>query len=237
MAALDFPATPADGEVYSAPNGTTYRWDEAAGLWLAWGAGTNNAIISSTPPANPTGGQLWWSNVLGQMFIFFVDANSSQWVPANPSVTLLMPPGSGADYFGGEVPIGWYLCDGSLKDRVIDAPLFTAIGETYGAGDGSTTFALPDCKGRVTAGKEETPTRLTVAGSGIDGSLLGETGGFENVKLTLAQMPSGVVSFQAYGPSYYQIGNEAIYPAYAADGAQATPLVQPILIVNKMIKR
>jgi microcystin-dependent protein len=47
---------------------------------------------------------------------------------------------------------GWYIADGSLKDRVTDAPLFAAIGVTYGAGDGATTFALPDLRGEFIRG-------------------------------------------------------------------------------------
>ena len=81
-----------------------------------------------------------------------------------------IPPGSGQDYFGGVVPAGWYLCDGALKDRVIDAPLFAAIGTTYGAGDGSTTFALPDCRGRVLAMLDYATGRLTTVADTLGAS-------------------------------------------------------------------
>ena len=96
-----------------------------------------------------------------------------------------IPPGSGQDYFGGVVPAGWYLCDGALKDRVIDAPLFAAIGTTYGAGDGSTTFALPDCRGRVLAMLDYATGRLTEVAD-----TLGAIGGADTVTLSANQMPS-----------------------------------------------
>ena len=61
--------------------------------------------------------------------------------------------------------------------------MFTAIGTTYGVGDGSTTFALPDMRGRIAAGQDDmggtSANRLTGAGSGFDGDILGGVGGTE----------------------------------------------------------
>lgn len=65
------------------------------------------------------------------------------------------------------VPSGWLLCDGDDVSRETYSDLFDAIGTTYGAGDGSTTFTLPDLRGRVPLGKAESGT----------GDTLGETGG------------------------------------------------------------
>jgi microcystin-dependent protein len=53
---------------------------------------------------------------------------------------------------GGAVPIGWLLCNGALVSRTTYANLFAQIGTTWGEGDGSTTFALPDMRGRVPRG-------------------------------------------------------------------------------------
>lgn len=64
---------------------------------------------------------------------------------------LLQPfttPAGKLDYFAsGSVPTGWLECDGAAVSRSTYAALFTAIGTTYGAGDGSTTFAIPDYRG------------------------------------------------------------------------------------------
>lgn len=61
--------------------------------------------------------------------------------------SLLIPAGK-LDYFAsGSVPTGWLECDGAAVSRSTYAALFTAIGTTYGAGDGSTTFAIPDYRG------------------------------------------------------------------------------------------
>lgn len=82
-------------------------------------------------------------------------------------------------YGGSSAPTGWLLCDGSTVSRTTYSGLFAIVGTTYGAGDGSTTFTLPDMRGRVPVGKN----------SGTFSSL-GATGGAETHTLTAAQMPS-----------------------------------------------
>ena len=65
-------------------------------------------------------------------------------------------------------PAGWLLCDGSAVSRTTYEVLFTAISTTYGAGDGTTTFNLPDMRGRAPVGRDSGQTEFDV---------LGETGG------------------------------------------------------------
>jgi microcystin-dependent protein len=73
--------------------------------------------------------------------------------------TTVHPPVTGAaigdvkDWPSNTVPSGWMLCDGTAISRSTFATLFGVIGITYGAGDGSTTFNLPDCRGRARHGK------------------------------------------------------------------------------------
>lgn len=63
-----------------------------------------------------------------------------------------MPAGSMIMYGGAEAPRGWLLCDGSAVSRGTYAQLFKAIGTEFGAGDGSTTFNLPDMRSRAPFG-------------------------------------------------------------------------------------
>lgn len=56
-------------------------------------------------------------------------------------------------YGGAAAPAGWFLCDGQVLNRAANPKLFAAIGVTWGAGDGSTTFKTPDLRGRFIAGK------------------------------------------------------------------------------------
>lgn len=74
-------------------------------------------------------------------------------------------------------PDGWIVCDGSAVSRTIYAALFGIIGTTWGAGDHSTTFNIPDLRGRSLIG---------VSGS----HLIASTGGSENVNLSVSQLPS-----------------------------------------------
>lgn len=105
-----------------------------------------------------------------------------------------VPSGSMAAFAGSTTPSGWLLCDGSAVSRTTYASLYTAIGTTYGVGDGSSTFNLPDLRGRVVAGKDNmggsAASRITSAGSGITGTTLGATGGAETHTLTTAQLAS-----------------------------------------------
>lgn len=94
--------------------------------------------------------------------------------------------------FGGtSAPTGWLLCYGQAISRTTYAALFAVLGTTYGSGDGSTTFNVPDLRGRTVAGQDDmggsSANRLT---SPINGDTLGAAGGSQSHTLTTAQMPS-----------------------------------------------
>ena len=105
-----------------------------------------------------------------------------------------VPAGCVLPFAGAAPPAGWLLCYGQAVSRTDYADLFAAIGTTYGAGNGTTTFNLPDLRGRVVAGNDNmggsAANRITSAGSGIAGATLGAAGGSETHTLTTAQMPS-----------------------------------------------
>ena len=65
------------------------------------------------------------------------------------------PVGSVYTFAGATVPTGWLKCNGALLSRTTYAALFAVIGTTYGAGDGSTTFALPDLRGEFVRGVDD----------------------------------------------------------------------------------
>jgi microcystin-dependent protein len=84
-------------------------------------------------------------------------------------------------FAGISVPGGWLYCDGSAIDRTIYADLFASIGTTYGAGNGTTTFNIPNLRGRNVIGLNSSET---------DFDVLGETGGAKRHTLTIAEMPA-----------------------------------------------
>lgn len=104
------------------------------------------------------------------------------------------PIGGVIDFWGTTLPTGFLLCAGQEISRSTYAALFAVIGTNAGAGNGSTTFNLPDYRGRASAGKDDmggaAASRLTTAGSGVAGATLGAAGGAQNVTLTEAQMPA-----------------------------------------------
>ena len=90
-----------------------------------------------------------------------------------------LPSGAITQYAGAAAPSGWLICNGAAVSRETYGALFGAIGTTYGVGNGSTTFNLPDLRGRVPVGKN-TGTF----------SALGGTGGQETHALTTAEIPT-----------------------------------------------
>jgi len=88
-----------------------------------------------------------------------------------------------APFAGSSAPTGWLLCYGQAVSRTTYADLFSAISTTYGTGDGSTTFNLPDLRGRSVFGVDNmggsAANRVTNGNSGITGTTLGAAGGSE----------------------------------------------------------
>ena len=99
-----------------------------------------------------------------------------------------VPLGTVSGFAGSTAPSGWQLCYGQAISRTQYAGLFAVTSTTYGSGDGSTTFNVPDLRGRVVAGLDNMggtdAARLSTANT------LGTTTGAETVTLTSAQ--SGV---------------------------------------------
>lgn len=121
------------------------------------------------------------------------------------------PAGIVMPFAGSTAPQGYLLCDGSAVSRTDYADLFTAIGTTYGAGDGETTFNVPDLSGRVIIGVSQSHA-------------LGTTGGEATHVLTEQELPAHSHTVPAHG--------------HANDIAAKTPelkhtITQPVFKYNK----
>jgi microcystin-dependent protein len=142
--------------------------------------------------------------------------------------------------FGGTVPpSGWMLCNGAVVSRTTYSELFAAIGTTYGAGDGTTTFSVPDFRGRVPTGFDATQTEF---------DNLGETGGEKSHTLTTAEMPAhthtvlggaGVDNLDFDGVSGRFAASDAVTPydkqTQSTGGGAAHNNLQPYNVVNYII--
>ena len=91
-------------------------------------------------------------------------------------------------FAGNFAPRGWAFCEGQILPISQNTALFSILGTTYG-GNGSTTFALPDLRGRMPIGMG--------AGPGLTPRILGEKDGAEAVTLSVAQIPSHSHTYNA----------------------------------------
>lgn len=149
------------------------------------------------------------------------------------SEDLIPSPGSVAAFAGAAVPDGWLLCDGREISRSTYAQLFAVIGTLYGAGNGSTTFNVPDLRGEFirgadpgaglpvgTAQPHQVEDHQHTAGSYCD-ACIGSA------------YPSGLWMSQAYVPGYHPGIIETGVPDTGAHGAETRPRN---VALNYMIK-
>jgi microcystin-dependent protein len=125
----------------------------------------------------------------------YYTSNSGEWILrglyGNP---YNIPLGSGIDFWGSTAPNSSFVFPyGQAISRSTYAPLFSLFSTTYGSGDGSTTFNLPDKRGRVSAGLDNMggtqASRLTGVTMTPAGTILGSTGGEQTHTLITAELP------------------------------------------------
>lgn len=128
-------------------------------------------------------------------------------------------------FAGNYAPNGWAFCDGQLVQIAENDALFTLIGTTYG-GDGQSTFALPDLRGRVPVHHGQGP--------GLGLYVIGQSAGVESVTLTTTQLPvhtHGVpVSTTTAGSTSARGGVPAALPADVA--WDAGPATEPVAVTT-----
>ena len=96
----------------------------------------------------------------------------------------LTPTGMISAFAGSSAPTGWFMCDGSAKNRTTENNLFDAIGTTFGTGDGSTTFNLPDLRGIFPRGAGVNGTMTKADTSAFDGGNVGDENNDKMQQLT-----------------------------------------------------
>lgn len=138
--------------------------------------------------------------ILGTPYVAtFVNADSAWYLQGAMGNPYGIPLGGMMPYIGSTAPNSAFVIPiGQAISRTTYATLFTLTSTTYGIGDGSTTFNVPDLRGRTVFGQESGGSgRITVAGGNADGTVLGQAVGGQNQILTQAQLPN--VNFTVSG--------------------------------------
>jgi len=154
----------------------------------------------------------------GTRLFIVSDTTSGIQLASAPSASTLV--GEIKAYAGSSTPTGWLLCYGQAVSRAIYAALFAVVSTTYGTGDGSTTFNVPDLRGRSLFGLDNmggsAANRLTgsLSGSITAPTTLGNAGGEEGHTSTLAE--TAVHNHGVTDPGH---SHTYTYPGTAAAGS------------------
>ena len=97
--------------------------------------------------------------------------------------------GSVIAFAGDNAPDGWLTCDGAAVSRSTYSELFALVSTKYGVGNGSTTFNLPDLRGRFPLGRDNMGNRSADRVLATTAEAVGRSGGAETHTLTIDQMP------------------------------------------------
>lgn len=154
--------------------------------------------------------------------------------------------GGGIDYWGTTAPNSSFAFPyGQAISRTTYSALFDIMGTTHGVGDGSTTFNLPDKRGRVSAGKDDmggsSANRLTNADDGLNGDTLGAAGGSETQTLVTANLPpytpsgtnsGGAASYTFSGASFQSGANSVMGTSISAGAGTPAQFTNPTFAGN-----
>jgi microcystin-dependent protein len=163
------------------------------------------------------------------------DGSGLEWFTPSQSSSS-NPVGTILSFASATAPSGYLVCDGSAVSRTTYSDLFTVIGTTWGAGDGSTTFNIPDLRGRTQIGSGQ--------GSSLTSRTLGQIGGAETHTLTIQEMPAHTHSLPSVnGGGDYKHGLNVVAntgnptaPTRSEGGSQPHNNMQPFSVVTFIIK-
>ncbi len=153
----------------------------------------------------------------------------------DPGASGSAPTGAILLYGAAAAPTGFLLCDGAAVSRSTYAALFAVIGTSFGVGNGTTTFNVPELRGRVPVGMGQ--------GSGLTNRVLAATGGEETHIISVSEMPnhahsnaSGGGGSAAHAYQYLGSTGNATGQTTLVGGGGPHNNMPPFIVVNCIIK-
>lgn len=147
-----------------------------------------------------------------------------------------VPVGAGMDFWGTTAPKGWVFAYGQALSRTTYAELFDEFGTTYGNGNGSTTFNVPDKRDRASFGKGNmggtAANRITDQSGGWEGDTLGDAGGSQTHTLTQAQLPNVNLTAASNGAHFHFLEDVSTGNASLGSGDSVLRVLSPDDRVN-----
>ena len=196
-------------------------------------------IATASDPASLGNGDMWYNTTSKDLKL-----------QHDGQLVVIMPTGMIFPFAGANAPSGFLLCYGQAVSRTTYAALYTLLSTTYGSGDGSTTFNVPDLRGRTIIGIDNmggsAASRVTSASvNGSNSTALGGAGGAETHTLTNAQLPSflaspavavssGTSGFTGGAGTGFSNGSSSV--AITNGSGQAHSNTQPWMALNYIIK-
>lgn len=214
--------------------GIKYLYDEGATSKDIFICGNGQTVEDA-----PEEAKVVFENTTTNSVMYIRNPETNEWEEVLlPPTGDTLPVGSISAYGGENIPTNWLKCNGQAVSRTDYPELFNAIGTTYGSGDGSTTFNLPNISERV------------IVGNNGDGEFsLGNTGGEKEHTLTVDEMPSHTHLYNAsigtgnaegslaFGTSSGSvISGQYGIAIQNAGGSQAHNNMQPYIALNYIIK-
>ena len=201
MARIDFPSNPSNGQTLTvtiAGANTVYTYNSTYGVWRSKGTATTissgggaSVTTSNTAPSSPSSGDLWWNSMDGNMYVYYNDGDSNQWVQSNPAQP--GPTGSGG---GGGASVTSYANTSAFPSSG------NSVGDFAFATNTKTVYIWDGSEwDRIAAGVDESPVIITEPPSTVtlDGN------GSNSTVTMLATDPEGFDI--TYGIAYKNAGS------------------------------
>lgn len=231
------PTSPIEGLIwYDTTNDRVNQYRNAE--WVVMGA----VHFGTSAMATPQAGDTWYDTSGSEVVVKVRNKANDAWLTIAQSTSGLNPTGSIILWTVDSEPSGYLYCNGQAVSRTTYAALFAVIGTTYGVGDGSTTFNVPDMRGRFPLGQDDMGGSSANRVVDTDADTLGGADGDELKDLShnhggVTGAPSGTVLVDDNSGGTDQNPGSSTHTHTIASGGSATQdIMPPFLTLNYIIK-